>query len=475
MELDFTSDTIEKLLLKKVLTDREWTETLANVYDRRWFKTRHMGVMLGLIIKFYGKYGRVPQLQLVEALAKKYAENHPGEGFVLAEANALVSEAISMHSPDEDITRENLREFIRKNALSASLIDNINILSDAESERDSEKYQKIIDKCLENFDRIQKLTFGGDDLGFDYFDKAQSDAHWDFLKNPDSKIATMWESVDHYTNGGFFKDGRMIALFMAQAGLGKSVFLSNLAVNFLKQNLSVVVISLEMSQDVYAQRFDAHISGKNINRLAENEMTARDRIAEFYKKHPESNLVIKEYPPKSVNSKTIDGYLEKLKASGKKIDVIIVDYLNLVLPNKVSDSMFKDGKTVSEELRALSYKYNAPVVSAVQSNSEGMNTEEIDMQNVSESRGIVHTADFLAALYQTKEQREGGLIGFKIIKNRLGGHVGKRATFQMDMDTLVVRDKTFTDDAIEDESQSSELAKLAAALPDAVVNDITGI
>ena len=74
------------------------------------------------------------------------------------------------------------------------------------------------------------------------------------------------ESVDHYTNGGFFKDGRMIALFMAQAGLGKSVFLSNLAVNFLKQNLSVVVISLEMSQDVYAQRFDAHISGKNINR-----------------------------------------------------------------------------------------------------------------------------------------------------------------------------------------------------------------
>ena len=191
----------------------------------------------------------------------------------------------------------------------------------------------------------------------------------------------------------------MIALFMAQAGLGKSVFLSNLAVNFLKQNLSVVVISLEMSQDVYAQRFDAHISGKNINRLAENETAARNRISEFYAAHPGANLIIKEYPPKSVNSKTIDGYLEKLKANGKKIDVIIIDYLNLVLPNKVSDSMFKDGKTVSEELRALSYKYNAPVVSAVQSNSEGMNTEDIDMQNVSESRGIVHTADFLAALY----------------------------------------------------------------------------
>lgn len=32
-----------------------------------------------------------------------------------------------------------------------------------------------------------------------------------------------------------------------------------------------------------------------------------------------------------------------------------------------------------------------------------MNSEEIDMQNISESRGIVHTVDFLAALYQTQE------------------------------------------------------------------------
>lgn len=76
--------------------------------------------------------------------------------------------------------------------------------------------------------------------------------HWEYLKNPEAKIKMGWESLDTYTNGGVLKDGKMLALFMAQAGLGKSVFLSNMAVNFLKQNLGVVVISLEMSQDVYA-------------------------------------------------------------------------------------------------------------------------------------------------------------------------------------------------------------------------------
>ena len=475
MELDFTSDTVEKLFLKKALSDKSWLDILSNVFDKRWFRTKNMGIVLSLVLKFYDKYGKVPNAQLVSALAKKFSESHPSEDFKISEVNAMVAEAMNMNlGLDEDVVRENMREFIRKNALTASLMDNIDLLSMSDSEKDSSKYQKIVDKCLENFDRVQKITFSDNDLGLSYFDKQQMEKHWDFLKNPDMKIGSKWDSVDKYTNGGFLKDGRMIALIMAQAGLGKSVFLSNLAVNFLKQNLSVVVISLEMSQDVYAQRFDAHISNKNINRLAENEKVARERIMSFYGQYRDADLIIKEYPPRSINTKTIDAYLEKLKAAGKRIDVIIVDYLNLVLPNKVSDSMFKDGLSVSEELRALSYKYNAPVISACQCNSEGMNSEEIDMQNISESRGIVHTVDFLAALYQTQEQREHGKIGFKIIKNRLGGMVGKRSIFKMDPETLVVSDVTFSGDIDLDDESDSELAKIASALPD-VKNDITDI
>lgn len=88
-----------------------------------------------------------------------------------------------------------------------------------------------------------------------------------------------------------------------------------------------------------------------------------------------------------------------MKNAGHKFDVVIVDYLNLVLPNRSQDSMYKDGLSVSEELRSLSYKFEVPVISAVQSNSEGMNSDAIDMQNISESRGIAHTADFIGALF----------------------------------------------------------------------------
>ena len=466
MELDFTTDVVEKLLLKRALADKNWLNTVANIYDARWFKTPQMDILVNLAIKFYRKYDKAPSVQLMQMLAQKYAENHRDEGFSLKNANELIYEAMSMNPGiPEEVIDMNLKEFVRKNALTTSLMDNIDLLSMADSERDSEKYQKIVDKCLANFDRVQRITFSDNDMGLDYFSEKGMNDHWEFLRNPDAKIATGWASVDNYTNGGFLKDGRMLALFMAQAGLGKSVFLSNLAVNFLAQDLSVVVISLEMSQDVYAQRFDAHISLKNINRLKDNEQTARERISDFYAKHKNANLIIKEFPPRSVNTAKIDAYIESLITAGKRVDAIIIDYLNLVLPNRQTDSMFKDGMAVSEELRALSYKYRVPVVSAVQSNSEGMNTEDIDMQNVSESRGIVHTTDALFAIYQTQEQREAGRLGFKVIKNRLGGLIGKRSSFIMDPETLVLRDMTFENSQdIPAVAPDSELSKLVTAM-----------
>lgn len=60
------------------------------------------------------------------------------------------------------------------------------------------------------------------------------------------------------------------------------------------------------------------------------------------------------------------------------------------------------------------------------------------MQNVSESRGIVHTVDFLAALYQCDDDRENGIINMRLLKNRLGGRIGKISNFTLDPETLVV-------------------------------------
>lgn len=443
MELDFSRDMVEMMLYKKASLDKAWMNILSNTYDERFFKTPYLGLITKLLVKYYSKYGVAPSAKAISNMVKAYSEKYPSEQIVLSDVNALISETynLDLQVPD-DVVNKNLKEFIRRNAFYNALYDNADLLGKTE-----DGYEKVVAKCLENFDRVQKITFNDTDLGLNYFDEESMLKHWDYIKNPEAKISTGWAALDGYTHGGFLKDGRSLYLIMAQAGLGKSLFLSNLAVNFLKQGLSVVVISLEMSEDVYAQRFDAHISLKDINRLADYEESAISRIKEFYKAHPTSNLYIKEYPPKSVTCNDIRAYLENLKTHGHNFDVVIVDYLNLVKSQTKIDNMFMDGLDVSEKLRAISYEMKCPVISAVQTNSEGMNNENVGMENISQSRGIAFTTDFLMALFQTDDDRENGMIQARLLKNRLGGMVGKVLRFKLDTSSLTLADISFNPDA----------------------------
>lgn len=471
MELDFSSDVIEKLLFKRMLTDKKYLNIMSSVFDKRWFTVDNLSVLYKLALNYYAKYNTAPSNKILLALSKKYVEKLPDSANEYNNIVTLMNDisTTEMNIPDE-VLSVNLKEFIRKRALRWAIADNI--------EKIETNSDQVIDDCLARFDKVQRITFNDADLGLDYFDSQAQKEHWDYIKNPKAKISTGWVALDNYTNKGFLKDGKMLAIFMGQAGLGKSVFLSNIAVNFLKQNLSVVVISLEMSQDVYATRFDAHISTQDINHLNECSETALDRINAFYKEHPESNLYIKEYPPRSIKTSDIEIYLENLKNNGKHFDVIVVDYLNLVLPQHNSDNMYQGALEVSEKLRALSYKFNVPVVSAVQANSEGMNNENIGMEHISESRGIAHTADFILGLYQMPEDRENGIINGRILKNRLGGQVGKLVSMKLDPRNLILADITFDNNFASSANDDSEIGNIVknmsdiSAMVDNGINDL---
>ena len=457
MELDFSRDVLEKLLLKHALVDKKWANILLGTFDKRLFKTPGLSVIATLSAKYYEKYGSMPSIKALAAMSKAYGEKHPNESISQADASMLLNEinTLDLQLP-EDVIGRNIKEFIRRESFYNALFDNSELLG-----RSPDAYDKVVEKCLENFDRVQKITFNDNDLGMDYFDEDAMAKHWQYIKNPEAKISTGWTAIDTYTHGGFLKDGRSLYLVMAQAGLGKSLFLSNLAVNFLKAGLKVVVISLEMSEDVYAQRFDAHISMNDINKLGSVEQTAVAKIKDFYKAHPTASLYIKEYPPKSVTCNDIRAYLESLKTHGHSFDVLIVDYLNLVKSQAKTDNMFVDGLEVSEKLRAISYEFKVPVISAIQTNTEGMNNENVGMENISQSRGIAFTADFLMALFQTQQDRADGVIMGRILKNRLGGMVGKVLRFRLDTSSLTLTDENFGPDIPVDDIDDDEITSIS--------------
>jgi replicative DNA helicase len=278
-------------------------------------------------------------------------------------------------------------------------------------------------------------------LGLDYF--KDLDQHFLDICKLENKVAFDYEILDAVTNGGITRGEKSLNVLAAPPGLGKSMFLANFATNYLKQGLTVFIISLEMSDNMYACRIDAHLAEFNINELKFHPEDCKTKIRSFADLHPSARLVIKDWPPGVISTAQVKVWLDKYRMLGVNPDILIVDYMNLMQPNyrsKNANSYEKVGD-IGRELRALSFELGGvPVLTATQFNRSGVNNTDHNMSNISESMATAATADFLGALWQNDGDVEAGQIHMNVLKNRWGGKVGTVIDFEVDYNTLRVLD-----------------------------------
>ena len=426
---ELSDKTLELMLFREIITNKEFVGKFSEIADLRWFKTPHIRFMSQIAINFYRKYGGLVTKDLVESAIMKKNEKE------IIDANKIdlnssmfdfnKAKDLDLGTMDEHTKIEKIQKYVKKEAMRNALLDSANDLEKSGTD-------DICEQTLKKFENIQSILFEKEDFGTDYGAdtiEEEFDEHITYLTNPDAKISTGWSSLDDCTSGGFLKDGKSIYVFMGQANIGKSNILANLGYNFLKQGMKVMVLSMEMSKNVYMRRFDALISKIDIDALNIPTMAAmlKEKVVKFFKEdHPTSRLKIVEKAPNSINSRDINIFLEKMvEQVGWKPDVVLLDYMGLINPNAGSGrgeaSMYQDGSSVAKELRALTYVWGIPFVTAVQCNSSGYNTSDIGLQNIAESRAIAHHGDFIAGLYQTEEETNDGTFHMKVLKSRLGG------------------------------------------------------
>jgi len=416
---ELTDDIIERLILQKIISDKSYMILMSEVFDKRWFNDDNIKVCVALAVSYYAKYEKLPSTGTIKLLLEKLLLRKP-ELDISIISQTLTECVSTLYDIDDKCIEDNVIEYMKSRGSYFAISDN---LKDIEVNCDASK-------CIERLLKFEGLLLS-EDIGLNYF--SDQDTHWEKLLNPEAKLSFGITELDKVTNGGVLSDGRNLIVFMAQPGLGKSLTLSNLTHNFAKMNKVIVIISLELSQDVYGKRIDSHISGDNIDKLTESHEMSREKIEKFRQEYPDATIIIKEFPPNSITGASIELFMDRLINSGINPDVLIIDYLNLILPKrKTNEGMYSDIGNVSRELRAMSYKYNIPVFTATQSNADGYNSDKIGLENVSESKGIAHTADFILALYQLDEDRDAGIINGVVLKNRLGGYIGKRIPFKVD-------------------------------------------
>ena len=200
-------------------------------------------------------------------------------------------------------------------------------------------------------------------------------------------------------NKGYEK--KTLSIYIGPSNSGKSIFLCNEAAFHLMNGLNVLFITLEMSANSVAKRINQNRFGLNEEQYYEivNDKDAYTRLTEEYKKqYPNGTLEIVELPTGEAGAEDIEFEIKAFEAKYGKLDVLIVDYMQIMkskgqqLGNR-NASMYDNGKQISTALRALAMEYNLAVISAAQTNRDGLYGNNKGQSVIAESAAIYHTCD----------------------------------------------------------------------------------
>ncbi len=395
-----TPFSFEQVLLKLLFVDEKVRDKVIPFLSPVVFDDKkHMNISKH-ILQFVEKYNYFPKVSEMKVdLEDEETFNRLME---------IINLDISEYS--DEFILDIIEDFLRK-----KLIHNINVdIAMALSNDKMDDVKKTPDKLRE------AIAFSFDNkVGLDLLN--DEDAVFEALHNKDKVIPSGITDLDKIIEGGFHE--KTLTLFLAATNKGKSLIMSSLAVDSLLQNKNVLYITCEMSETKVSERLLANLFDVDIYDLKTLQKSDFHFNYDKIKSLVHKKFIIKEYPTKTINTNHIRNLLKELEVRKKFIpDIIYVDYIGIMNAtyNNKGDNTYTELKRISEEVRAIAGDYGMPIVSAIQTNRQGLEETELDMTNIADSIGIAATADIIVGVVQTDELRNLGKFIWQVIKNRYG-------------------------------------------------------
>jgi len=389
--------TFQENLSRLIMDDRAFSDQILEVLDVNFFEQKYLQVFNKLIIDYKEKYSVHPTRTILETVLRTS----------LDEENELIQKQVrdffvrSSTAVDDvtdvDYIKEHSLDFCKKQKLKEAMLSCTDLLKSCKFEEIKSKLDTAMNLGIDN------------DFGHEYI----KDFEERFKIRHRAEVTTGWDEIDKITDGGLGKGE--LGVVIAPTGAGKSMALVHLGAQAVKKGLHVVHYTLELAQTVVGNRYDACLTKNALGALH----GLKDEIYEEIK-DLSGGLIIKEYPTKTASTNTIKNHLEKMRKRGIPIDMIIVDYGDLLRPVSVQKEKRNELESIYEEMRGLAQEYECPIWTASQTNRTGYNADCISLDAISEAFSKCFVADFICTISRNTEQKESKTGKMLVAKNRNG-------------------------------------------------------
>jgi len=378
-----------------ILDDRPFADQIEEVLDINFLELNYLKLFLNKIFDYRKKYGVHPSRDILKTILRSELDNENEltakqvrEFYVRSQVNVTA---------DVEYIKDTSLDFCKKQNLKAAMVKSIGLLQSS------------------SFDEISQVINDSLKLGID--NEEGYDWKRDFeerfkprFRNP---MTTGWDLIDDISKGGLGQ--KELGVVIAPTGAGKSMALVHLGTQALKEGKTVVHYTLELQDTVVASRYDSCLTKIPLQNLTSFKEKIYEEVLGI-----EGKLIVKEYPTKTASTQTIRSHLEKLRMRDINVDMIIIDYGDLLRPVRYQKEKRNELESIYEELRGMAAEYEAPVWTASQTNRSGLNAEVITMESISEAFNKCFVADFIFSISRTIDDKTTNGGRLFVAKNRNG-------------------------------------------------------
>ena len=387
-------------LLNNIVIDKDFANSIVDVLDPKYFDNQYFKIIMQMVKEYYVKYEHTPTFATLEQLTKSEITSPMAQKMVFD----MLKDVKDAPIEGSDFVQEKSLKFCKQQELQKVMA----------------KAQKIIDKGdFESYDHLEEMVREALQVGEVDTGTADVFSNLDVVLDDDYRhpIPMGVPGIDNLMKGGLAKGE--IGVILAPTGVGKTTFLTKISNHAFNLGYNVLQIFFEDNPKIIQRKHFTLWTGIAPDNLSNHKDDVMNKVKEI-KENTRNSLTLKKLPSDTLTMNQIKNQVRKMIAEGNKIDMIVVDYIDCITPDKNLGDEWKSEGSVMRAFEAMCHELDIVGWTATQGNRSSISSEVVTTDQMGGSIKKAQVGHVIISVAKSLQQKEMNLATIAITKSRIG-------------------------------------------------------
>ena len=396
----YLGNTFQIQLINQLILNKEFARAIVDVLDSKYFDNQYFKIITQMIKEYYIKYESVPTFETLDQLTRSEISSESARKIVLDTLTQIRDVSFEGH------------QFVIEKALK--------FCKQQELQKVMTKAQKIIDKGdFESYDQLEEMVNKALQVG--EIDEAEHDVftNLDQVLDEDYRhpIPMGIIGIDNLLKGGLAKGE--LGVILAPTGVGKTTVLTKICNHAFNLGYNVLQIFFEDNPKIIQRKHFTLWTGIAPDELSFHKDVVMEKVRDI-KENTTNRLILKKYASDTLTMSQIKNQIRKMIAEGTKIDMISLDYIDCVVPDKNLGDEWKSEGSVMRGFEAMCHELDVAGWTATQGNRSSISSDVVTTDQMGGSIKKAQVGHVIITVAKSLQQKEMKLATIAITKSRIG-------------------------------------------------------